>query len=117
MAGRIDQERAVLNDHYPSHSTNEECTERADPSVPNRAKDGRQDETDEYGEEMDVPMLPHDKRILFQIGHIIKRRVREELEQEPADVGVKKSFRDVVWVLLTVNVFVMTAMFRRPKQY
>ena len=65
---------------------------------------------------MDMSMLPHDQRIFLEIGYVIERRLWPELEQEPANVGVEKSFGDVVRVLVVIDMFMVPAMFARPEQ-
>src|SRR5438874_634243 len=116
MAGRVDQERAMLNEDDLCDAANQETAERANPAIPHRTKRNRHTETDDYGEEMDVPMLPHDKPVFLQVVDVIERRMRQELEQKPADVSVKKSFRDVVRIILFIDVFVMTPVFACPHQ-
>ena len=61
-------------------------------------------------------MLPHHQLIFLQIGHVIERRLRPELEQQPADVRVEKTFADVVRVLVMIDMFMMAAMIARPHQ-
>ena len=63
---------------------------------------------------MNVAMLPHDQRILFQVGHVIEWRLRPKLEQQPADMRVEKSFADVVGIIVVIDVFMMAPMFARP---
>jgi len=36
-------------------------------------------------------MLPHHERIFLQNRHVIERRLWQELEQQPADMGVEKT--------------------------
>ncbi len=64
-----------------------------------------------------MSMLPHHERIFFQIGHVIEGRLWQELEQQPANVGVKKTFGDVVRVFVVIDMFMMAAMFARPHQH
>jgi hypothetical protein len=59
-------------------------------------------------------MLPHHQLVLFQIVHVIERRLGEELEQEPPNVGVEKTFGDVVRILFVIDMLVMAPMFARP---
>ena len=61
-------------------------------------------------------MLPHHQPVFLQIVYVIEWRLGQELEQEPADVGVKESFADVVGIFLVIDVLVMAAMFARPHQ-
>jgi hypothetical protein len=41
---------------------------------------------------------------------------RPELEQKPAYVGVEKTFRDFVRIIVMIDMFVMPAMIARPHQ-
>src|SRR5207245_10206581 len=65
---------------------------------------------------MNMSMLPHDQRIFFQIGHVIERRLWQELEQQPADMGVKKTFADVVRVFVVIHMFMVAAVFAGPHE-
>ena len=66
---------------------------------------------------MDVMMLPHHQPVLFQIAHVVERRLGQELKEEPPDVGVEKSFGNVVRVLLVIDVLMVAPMFARPHQH
>ena len=63
-----------------------------------------------------MSMLPHDQRIFLEIGYIIEGRFWLELEQQPADVGVEKTFADVVRIFIVVDMFMMAAMIAYPHQ-
>src|SRR5262245_40688818 len=65
---------------------------------------------------MNVSMLPHYQRIFLQIGDVIEWRLRLELEQHPADVSMKKTFGDIVRVVVVVDMLMMPAMIARPHQ-
>ena len=99
------------------HASNQKTSERADPTVPHRANHCRQNKTHQHGEKMNMSMLPHHEAVFFQIGHIIERRLRPELEQQPADVRVKETFRDVVRIFVMIDMFMVAAMLARPHQY
>ena len=71
-------------------------------------------ETNEDSDVRAPPVLPHDEAILFQIRHVIKRWLRAHLEEQPADVRVEEAFRDIVGIVVVIDVFVMPAMFARP---
>src|SRR6267143_3560462 len=63
-----------------------------------------------------MSMLPHHQRIFLQIGHVIERRLGPELEQQPADVRVEKTFCDVVRVFLVIDMFMVAPMLACPHQ-
>ncbi len=117
MTGGVDQERAVLQHNNFRHAADEKTAERADPAVPQRADQCRQTKAHQHREQMNMSMLPHHERIFFEIGHVIERRLRPELEQEPADVRVKKTFRDVVRVFVMIDMFMVATVIARPHQY
>src|SRR5436309_11729935 len=50
MAGRVNQERAVLEHDHLGYTANQETSERADPSVPPRAEQRGQGKTHEHSE-------------------------------------------------------------------
>src|SRR4029077_9639222 len=93
VAERIDAKGAVLKNDDACHPRNEECTEGRDPAAPGEAQDRWKYESDRYGDQVDVAILPRDERIFLQVGHIIERRQRVKLEHQPAHVSMKKSLR------------------------
>jgi hypothetical protein len=40
--------------------------------------------------------------------------LREELEEEPANVGVEKTFADVVRIFVVIDMLMVAPMFARP---
>src|SRR6202040_3635205 len=99
------------------NATNEETTERAAPAVPRKPEQGRQNKANEHGDNMHMSMLPHDERVFSQIANVIERRLRPQLEKEPADVRMEKTFGDVVRIFIMVDMFVVAAMFARPHEH
>ena len=65
MAGRVNQEGAMLKHDDFGDAANEKTTERADPTVPQRAEQSRQTKTHQHSEQMNMSMLPHHQRIFF----------------------------------------------------
>ena len=100
----------MLKDDDFGYAADEKTTERADPAVPERAKQSRQNKTHQHRKRMNVSMLPHYQWIFLQIGDVIERRLRLELEQKPADVRMKKTFADIVRVFVVIDMFMMAAM-------
>src|SRR5205823_13593599 len=97
-------------------ATNEKTSQRAEPPIPEKTSQRWQTKPHQHREQMNMSMLPHHQRVFFQIGHVIDRRLRPELEQHPADVSVKKSFADIVRIFVVVDVFMMPAMIARPQK-
>ena len=65
---------------------------------------------------MNVAMLPVHQGIALQVAHVVIGRLWIELEKEPADVGVEKTFGDIVGIFLVVGVLVVPPMFARPHE-
>lgn len=65
---------------------------------------------------MNVAVLPHDQTILHQIGHVVVRWLRPQLEQEPSNVRVEKTFADVVGIFVVVDVLMVATVFAGPHQ-
>ena len=63
------------------YAADEKTTERADPPVPKRAEQSRQNKTHQHRKPMNVSMLPHYQRIFLQVGDVIEWRLRLELKQ------------------------------------
>ena len=63
-----------------------------------------------------MSMLPHDQRIFLKIGNVIERWLRQEFEQQPSNVGVEKTFADVVGIFVVVDMFVVASMLACPHQ-
>ena len=116
MAQRIDAKSTVLKDDDARHPRNEKAAEGRDPAAPGQANDRRQHEGDQSADPVDVTMLPKDERIFLQIGHVVERRVRVELEHQPSDVGVKETFRDAIRVFVVVDMLMVGTMFAGPEE-
>src|ERR1700730_10207207 len=65
---------------------------------------------------MDIPMLPNHQRISFQIGYVIEWRPRVEFEHQPADVGVKETFRDAIRIVIVIDMLMMRAVLAGPEE-
>ncbi len=83
----------------------------------NESRQRWQTKAHQHREQMNMSMLPHHERIFFQIGHVIERWLWQELEQQPANVGVEKTFTDVVRVFVVIHMFMMAAVFACPHQH
>jgi hypothetical protein len=116
MAGAVDKKCAVLDDDDAGQAADQKATERARPAVVKKAGQSGQAKTDEHREQINVAMLPVHKGVALQIAHVVVRRLWIEFEKEPADVGVEKTFLDVVRIFLVIGVFVVAPMFARPHE-
>src|SRR5208282_2704689 len=117
VAERVDAERGVLNRHDTRDTADQKAAERRNPAAPKIAKCGRQNEGDNRCNQVNVAMLPHDERILFQIRDVVERRRRIELEQKPANMGMEQSVRDAIRIVVVVDILVMAPMFTRPEEH
>src|SRR5262249_54414794 len=86
------------------------------PAVPREPGECWQDEADHDGEQMNMSMLPHDQRVFLQVGNVIEGRLWPEFKQQPADMGVKKTFADVVRGFIVIDMFMMAAVIACPHQ-
>ena len=86
------------------------------PAAPRVTDRGRQDEGDEDADPLHVAMLPHDHRVLLQVGHVVEGRRRLELEEQPADVRVEEPLGDVVGIFVVIDVLVVGPVFAGPEQ-
>src|SRR6266446_3851468 len=116
MTSRVNQERTVLEHDNFRDATNEKTSQRAEPPIPEKTSQRWQTKAHQHREQMNMSMLPHHERIFFQIGHVIERWLWQELEQQPANVDVEKTFTDAVRVFLVIHMFMMAAMFAGPHQ-
>src|SRR6266480_34833 len=48
--------------------------------------------------------------------NVIKGRLWQELEQQPANMGVEKTFGDVVRIFVVIHMFMMASMFAGPHE-
>src|SRR6266704_6674031 len=96
MTSRVNQERTVLEHDNFRDATNEKTSQRAEPPIPEKTSQRWQTKAHQHREQMNMSMLPHHERIFFQIGHVIERRLLQELEQQPADMGGEKTFANIV---------------------
>ena len=99
-----------------SYAADQKSAQCSDPAIPERPDYSRQSKTHQDREHMNVAMLPHHQRIFFQIGYVIKGRLRPQLKQQPANVRMKKSFADVVGIVVMIDMFVVPAVIARPQQ-
>src|SRR5215831_12759053 len=65
MAGRVNQECAMLEHDNFCHATNEKTSQRADPAVPHEPGQCRENEADHHRDKMNISMLPHDQWIFL----------------------------------------------------
>ena len=63
-----------------------------------------------------MSILPADKLILLKVGDVVVWLIGVQFENQPPDVRVKKTFRDIVRIIVMIDMLVMAAMFARPHQ-
>ena len=94
----------------------QESTERSLPSIPQKAEDGRDAETDQDRDPLDVSILPANELVFLQVGYVVVRLIGIQLEKQPSDMRVKKPFRNTVRIIVMIHMLMMTPMFARPHQ-
>ena len=114
MAGGIDAEGAMLEEDDAGDAGDEEAAEGSHGAAVDPAGNGREDEADDDGDELNVTMLKAYEGIAVEIGNVIERGLGIDLEEEPADVGMEKALADVVGVFLVVDELVVAAVLRAP---
>ena len=67
-------------------------------------------------DQLHVAVLPHHELVLLQIAHVLVSDIRAKLEHQPADMGVEKALRDIVRILVVIDVLVMRPMFAAPHE-
>ena len=116
MAERVNAKCHVVNDHHAGHAGDEESSKRGDGSAIKPTNERGQAEAHNKSDGDIVFVLPPGELVFLQIAHPGERRFRPLAEEQPADVGVEKSFVDVVGILVVVNMFMVATVVRRPAQ-
>src|SRR6202035_2189452 len=84
--------------------------------IPQKTEYGWQAKTYDDCNPLDMSILPADELVLLEIGHVVVWLLVVQLEKQPADVRVKKAFRNAIGIIVMVHMFVMPSMFARPHQ-
>ena len=106
----------MLQHNDSRNPRDQESTERSMPSIPQSAEDGRDTEADQDRDPLDVPILPANELVFLQVGYVILRLIGIQLEKQPSDMRVEKPFRNTVWIIVMIDMLMMTPMFARPHQ-
>src|SRR5437773_683625 len=103
--------------HYDSRNPgDQESAERSLPPIPQKAENGRDAETNQDRDPLDISILPTDQLVFLQIGYVVVRLIVIQLEKQPADVRVKKAFRNAIRIIVVIHMLMMAPMFARPHQ-
>ena len=125
VAERVDAERALLDNDRAEQAGDEEGGERGHPRIGverrgdeedaiSIAEDGRHHEAYEGANPLDVAVLPHDQGVGFKVLDVGDGGRRLEAEKEPADMGVKEAFGDIVRIFVFIHVLVVDAVVGAP---
>src|SRR4029453_15742146 len=106
----------MLQHHDSRNPRDQESTERSLPSIPQKAEDGRDAKTDQDRDPLDVTILPTNELVFLQVGYVVVRLIGVQLEKQPSDMRIKKSFRNTVRIVVVIHVLMMTPMFACPHQ-
>jgi hypothetical protein len=116
VTGGIDAKGAMLEANDAGNATKEEAAECAEGPGVKVAEGGRETETDDDGDGINVPVLEADHPVAVEIDDVIERGRRIEFEKEPADVGMEKALADIVGVFLVIDELVVAAMLGAPEE-
>src|SRR5438552_18448765 len=86
------------------------------PSIPQKAEDHRDAETDQDRDPLDVSILPANELVFLQVGYVVVR-LGLQPEKQPSDMREKTSFRNTVRIIVVIHMLMMTPMFARPHQH
>ena len=116
VAGRVNEERAVLHRHHAGHPAEEEATQETLPAAHDRqAKQGGEQEAHDHADPLHVAVLPRDELVLLEVSDVaVVLVVGLELEEQPADVREEEALADRVRVVVVVDVLVVLAVFAGP---
>src|SRR5947209_19653502 len=101
--------------HYDSRNPgDQESAERSLPPIPQKAENGRDAETNQDRDPLDISILPTDQLVFLQVGYVVVRLIVLQLEKQPSDVREKESFRNRVRIIVMIHMLIMTPVFTRP---
>jgi hypothetical protein len=106
----------VLQHNDSRNSRDQETAKRSLPPIPQKGEDGRDAETDQDGDPLDVSILPTNELVFLQVGYVVVRLIAIQLEKQPSDMRVKKAFRNTVRIIVVIHMLMMTPMFACPHQ-
>jgi hypothetical protein len=82
----------MLQHNDSRNPRDQESTERSLPSIPQKAEDGRDAETDQDRDPLDVSILPANELVFLQVGYVVVRLIGLQLEKQPSDMREKNPF-------------------------
>ena len=112
----VNQKSAMLQHNNARNARDQEPTERSNPAVPEKTKERWEAEADQNGDPVNMSILPADKLVLLKIGDVVVWLIGLQFEKQPADVRVKKAFRNAVRIVVMIDMFMMAPMLARPHQ-
>src|SRR6476661_9192286 len=86
------------------------------PSIPQKAEDWWNAETDQSRDPLNVSILPANELVFLQVGYVVVRLIGLQLENQPTDMREKEPFRNTVRIIVMIHMLMMTPMFTRPHQ-
>ena len=114
VAKTVDEESALLNQEHPKRSHQQETTQGTHPATGEVTNDRRKKKTHDTRDRLVVFVLPHHHLVLAKIGHVIERRLRIDLKENPSHVRPKEAIVDVIRVVVVVDMLVVTTMVGAP---
>jgi hypothetical protein len=106
----------MLQHNDSRNPRDQESAERSLPSIPQKAEDGRDAETDQNRDPLDVSILPANELVFLQVRYVVIRLIGLQLEKQPTDMREKEPFRNTVRIIVMIHMLMMAPMFARPHQ-
>ena len=104
----------MLQHNDSRNPCDQESTEGSLPSIPQKAEAGRETETDQDRDPLDLSILPANELVFLQVGYVVVRLIAIQLEKQPSDMRVKNAFRNTVRIIVVIHMLMMTPMFACP---
>src|SRR6476646_7112230 len=95
----------------------QESAARSLPPIPQKAENGRDAETDQDRDPLDISILPANELVFLQVGYVVVRLIAIQLEKQPSNMREKETFRNTVRIVVVIHMLMMTPMFACPHQH
>jgi hypothetical protein len=106
----------MLQHNDSRNPRDQESAECSLPSIPQKTEDGRDAETDQNRDPLDVSILPANELVFLQVRYVVVRLIGLQLEKQPTDMCEKEHFRNTLRIIVMIHMLMMTPMFARPHQ-
>src|SRR6478672_153974 len=107
----------MLQHNNSRNPRDQESTEHSMPPIPQKAENGRDAETDQDRDPLDISILPANELVFLQVGYVVVRLIAIQLEKQPSNMREKETFRNTVRIVVVIHMLMMTPMFACPHQH